>query len=70
MQPLTPYTDEEHAVEISYEPVDGLPANGASVDPGAPIGGYQQSGNGREVGKWGSEEFLVTKALLGINAAS
>jgi aldehyde dehydrogenase (NAD+) len=39
------------------------------VDPGAPFGGYKQSGNGREFSKWGLEEFLETKALLGYNAA-
>ena len=39
--------------------------NGAGVDAGAPFGGYKQSGNGREFGQWGIEEFLETKALLG-----
>ncbi|MGB7182782.1 MAG: aldehyde dehydrogenase family protein [Burkholderiaceae bacterium] len=39
--------------------------NGAGVDPSAPFGGYKQSGNGREFGKWGLEEFLETKAMLG-----
>jgi aldehyde dehydrogenase (NAD+) len=43
--------------------------NGAGVDPKAPFGGYKQSGNGREFGKWGLEEFLETKALLGFNVA-
>lgn len=43
--------------------------NGAGVDPGAPFGGYKQSGNGREFSKWGLEEFLETKAMLGFNAA-
>ncbi len=39
--------------------------NGAGIDPKAPFGGFKQSGNGREFGKWGLEEFLETKALLG-----
>jgi len=44
--------------------------NGAGIDPKAPFGGYKQSGNGREFGKWGIEEFLETKALLGYNDAA
>ena len=39
--------------------------NGANVDLAAPWGGYKQSGNGREWGAWGFEEFLETKAVLG-----
>lgn len=39
--------------------------NGANVDIAAPWGGYKQSGNGREWGAWGFEEFLETKAVLG-----
>jgi aldehyde dehydrogenase (NAD+) len=42
--------------------------NGAQFDPGAPFGGYKMSGNGREFGEWGLEEFLETKALLGYSA--
>jgi aldehyde dehydrogenase (NAD+) len=34
-------------------------------DPQAPFGGYKQSGNGREYGVFGMEEFLETKAIVG-----
>jgi len=42
--------------------------NGAPADPRAPFGGYRQSGNGREWGRLGFEEFLETKAILGYGA--
>ncbi|MEP5247761.1 MAG: aldehyde dehydrogenase family protein, partial [Alphaproteobacteria bacterium] len=43
--------------------------NGAGPDLNAPFGGYKQSGNGREWGPMGFEEYLETKAVLGANAA-
>ena len=43
--------------------------NGAGPDFSAPFGGYKQSGNGREWGEFGFEEFLETKAILGYTAA-
>ena len=39
--------------------------NGAGPDQQAPFGGYKQSGNGREWGRYGLEEFLETKAIIG-----
>jgi len=39
--------------------------NGISVKADAPFGGYKQSGNAREWGKYGLEEYLVTKHLAG-----
>jgi aldehyde dehydrogenase (NAD+) len=39
--------------------------NGAPGDLAAPFGGYKQSGNGREWGEFGMEEFLETKAIMG-----
>lgn len=38
--------------------------NGGRFNPLAPFGGYKQSGNGREYGHFGIEEFLEVKALL------
>jgi aldehyde dehydrogenase (NAD+) len=39
--------------------------NGAPPDTNAPFGGYKRSGNGREWGRAGLEEYLETKAILG-----
>ena len=39
--------------------------NGALPDCRTPFGGYKQSGNGREWGRYGLEEFLETKAVVG-----
>jgi len=39
--------------------------NGAGAQMSAPFGGFKQSGNGREWGRYGFEEFLEIKAMLG-----
>lgn len=39
--------------------------NGASTDMNAPFGGYKKSGNGREWGCFGLEDFLEVKAVMG-----
>ncbi|QQM29800.1 aldehyde dehydrogenase family protein [Martelella lutilitoris] len=43
--------------------------NGAPFDRSLPFGGYKQSGNGREFGLFGFEEYLEVKAILGYPAA-
>jgi aldehyde dehydrogenase (NAD+) len=42
--------------------------NGAGPDFNAPFGGYRRSGNGREWGALGFEEYLETKAIMGAAA--
>jgi aldehyde dehydrogenase (NAD+) len=39
--------------------------NGAPSNTVAPMGGYKQSGNGREMGVFGLEEYLEVKAMIG-----
>ena len=43
--------------------------NNASLDALAPFGGYKQSGNGREWGPHGIEEFLEVKSIYGYQEA-
>jgi aldehyde dehydrogenase (NAD+) len=40
--------------------------NGAGINYGSPFGGYKQSGNGREGGMMGLEDYLETKSLHGL----
>ena len=42
--------------------------NGSRGDTVAPFGGYKQSGNGREWGQFGFEEFLEIKSMFGYAA--
>ncbi|MGV0592179.1 aldehyde dehydrogenase family protein [Mycobacterium vulneris] len=40
-----------------------LDINGGAYNPTAPFGGYKKSGIGRELGRFGFEEYLQTKSL-------
>ncbi|CAN7480056.1 aldehyde dehydrogenase family protein [Variovorax sp. LjRoot84] len=41
--------------------------NGAPSNYVAPMGGYKQSGNGREMGVFGLEEYLEVKSMIGFD---
>jgi acyl-CoA reductase-like NAD-dependent aldehyde dehydrogenase len=54
----------EHAKEVARRLRTGqVEINGGAFNPLAPFGGYKQSGHGRELGKYGLEEFFEIKAL-------
>jgi aldehyde dehydrogenase (NAD+) len=56
--------DEEHAKRVARRIRTGqVDINGATFNPLAPFGGYKQSGHGRELGRFGLEEFLQVKSL-------
>ncbi|MBE8191429.1 MAG: aldehyde dehydrogenase family protein [Alphaproteobacteria bacterium] len=58
-----------HARKVAAQMRTGnVHINGAGPDVAAPFGGYKQSGNGREWGTHGFEDFLETKAILGYAA--
>jgi aldehyde dehydrogenase (NAD+) len=59
----------ERALEVATQLRTGnVHLNGAGPDFTAPFGGYKQSGNGREWGQAGFEEFLEVKAVFGCAA--
>ncbi|MDT7572805.1 MAG: aldehyde dehydrogenase [Actinomycetota bacterium] len=56
--------DQERAVAVARRMRTGMvDVNGGRFNPLAPFGGYKQSGNGRELGEYGLEEFLEVKSL-------
>merc|ERR1711972_459319 len=60
--------DETKALRVARQLRSGTvminDTNGISLD--APFGGYKQSGNAREWGKAGIEEYLVMKHMMGV----
>jgi aldehyde dehydrogenase (NAD+) len=56
--------DQDRAVAVARRMRTGMvDVNGGRFNPLAPFGGYKQSGNGRELGEYGLEEFLEIKSL-------
>ena len=56
--------DPDHAIAVARRLRTGqVDINGGRFNPSAPFGGYKQSGNGRELGRHGLEEFLLIKSL-------
>ncbi len=59
-------TDPNRANRVARQLRSGMvEMNGKSRAPGAPFGGMKQSGNGREGGVFGIEDFLEIKAISG-----
>ena len=63
--------DIEHARRVAKRIRSGnVHINGARLDFGGCFGGYKQSGNGREWGEAGLEEFLELKAIFGYSVST
>jgi aldehyde dehydrogenase (NAD+) len=57
-------SDTDRAVAVARRLRTGqVDVNGGAFNPVAPFGGYRQSGNGRELGRFGLEEFLEVKSI-------
>ena len=60
--------DSERAKRVAKKLNAGsVHLNGAAIEYGTPFGGFKQSGNGREGGLMGLEDYLETKSLHGFN---
>ena len=55
----------ERALQVARQLRTGMVhLNGSKADNSAPFGGYKQSGNGREWGRFGFEEYLEIKSVF------
>jgi aldehyde dehydrogenase (NAD+) len=62
--------DLGHACRVAAEMRAGtVNINYPPIDRAAAFGGYKQSGNGREYGKWGLDDYTEIKALVGYKGA-
>jgi acyl-CoA reductase-like NAD-dependent aldehyde dehydrogenase len=56
--------DPDRALAVARQLRAGqVEVNGGPFNPLAPFGGYKQSGNGRELGRFGFQEFLEVKSM-------
>jgi acyl-CoA reductase-like NAD-dependent aldehyde dehydrogenase len=56
--------DADRALRVARKIRSGqVDVNGGRFNPLAPFGGYKQSGTGRELGRFGLEEYLQVKAI-------
>ena len=62
--------DMEHATRVARKIRAGqIAINYTGGNADTPFGGYKRSGNGREKGRWGLQEFLEVKAITGTIAS-
>lgn len=58
------FGEPEHAMAVARRLRTGqVDVNGGAFNPLAPFGGYKQSGHGRELGRFGIEEFCEIKSI-------
>jgi aldehyde dehydrogenase (NAD+) len=58
------FGEPEHALAVARRMRTGqVDVNGGAFNPLAPFGGYRQSGNGRELGRFGLEEFCEVTSI-------